>query len=79
VDHAAGTAPRRAGTGLDISGAMVLFIGLLCLIGPLLFGHDAHWPFWVWRTMAAGVAIMAALPKLERGVARRGGMPLIDL
>jgi MFS family permease len=71
--------PRRAGTRLDISGAIVLFIGLLCLIGPLLFGHDAHWSHWVWLTMAAGVAIMAAFPKLERRVALRGGMPLIDL
>ena len=32
--------PRRAGTRLDIPGAVVLFTGLLCLIGPLLFGHD---------------------------------------
>src|ERR1700704_2794052 len=27
--------PRRPGTRLDISGAIVLFTGLLCLIGPL--------------------------------------------
>jgi EmrB/QacA subfamily drug resistance transporter len=70
---------RRAGTRLDVSGALVLFIGLLCLIGPLLFGHDAHWSIWVWLTMAAGIAIMAAFLKLERRVALRGGMPLIDL
>src|SRR5436190_2204656 len=71
--------PRRAGTELDVPGAIVLFIGLLCLIGPLLFGHDVHWAPWVWLTMAAGVAITAAFVKLERAVARRGGMPLIDL
>jgi MFS family permease len=29
-------APRRAGTRLDIPGSIVLFLGLLCLIGPLL-------------------------------------------
>jgi predicted MFS family arabinose efflux permease len=33
----------------------------------------------VWLVMASGVAIVAAFPKLERAVARRGGMPLIDL
>ena len=71
--------PRRAGTELDVPGAIVLFIGLLCLIGPLLFGHDVHWAPWVSLTMAAGVAITAAFVKLERAVARRGGMPLIDL
>jgi MFS family permease len=71
--------PRRAGTRLDVPGAMVLFIGLLCLIGPLLFGHDVHWAPWVWLVMAAGLAIVAAFVRLERAVARRGGMPLIDL
>jgi EmrB/QacA subfamily drug resistance transporter len=71
--------PRRAGTRLDVLGAIVLFIGLLCLIGPLLFGHDAHWAPRVWLTMAAGIAIMVGFPRLERAVARRGGMPLIDL
>ena len=57
----------------------MLFIGLLCLIGPLLFGHDVHWAPWVWLVMASGVAIVAAFLRLERAVARRGGMPLIDL
>jgi MFS family permease len=71
--------PRRAGTRLDVLGAIVLFVGLLCLIGPLLFGHDAHWALRVWLTMAAGIAIMVGFPRLERAVARRGGMPLIDL
>ena len=73
------TVPRRAGTRLDMSGAIVLFTGLLCLIGPLLFGHDVHWSPWVWLAMAAGAAIIAGFLRLERSVARRGGMPLIDL
>src|SRR6202166_2976308 len=63
--------PRRAGTRLDVPGAIVLFTGLLCLIGPLLFGHDVHWAPWVWLAMAAGVAIIAAFLRLERSVARR--------
>ncbi|WP_108512560.1 MFS transporter [Bradyrhizobium algeriense] len=71
--------PRRAGTRLDIPGAIVLFLGLLCLIGPLLFGHDLHWSPLTWLVMAAGVGIVAAFLRLERAVARRGGMPLIDL
>jgi predicted MFS family arabinose efflux permease len=49
------------------------------LIGPLLFGHDVHWAPWVWLVMASGVAIVAAFLRLERAVAGRGGMPLIDL
>src|SRR5712672_1044502 len=70
---------RRAGTRLDIPGAIVLFVGLLCLIGPLLFSHDVHWAPWVWLVMATGVAIVAAFLRIERAVASRGGMPLIDL
>jgi predicted MFS family arabinose efflux permease len=71
--------PRRAGTRLDIAGAIVLFAGLLCLIGPLLFGHHAQWAPWVWLVMATGVAILAVFPRFERMIANRGGMPLIDL
>ena len=73
------TVPRRAGTRIDVPGAIVLFVGLLCLIGPLLFGHDLGWAAWVWLVMAMGVAVIAAFVRLERSVARRGGMPLIDL
>lgn len=73
------TVPRRAGTRLDIAGAIVLFAGLLCLIGPLLFGHEVHWSSQVWLVMALGVGIVAAFLRLERTVASRGGMPLIDL
>jgi len=71
--------PRRAGTRLDVSGAIVLFAGLLCLLGPLLFGRDLDWTPWLWLVMASGVAIIATFLRLERAVARRGGMPLIDL
>jgi len=71
--------PRRAGTRLDIKGSVVLFAGLLCLIGPLLFGHDVGWAPWLWAVMAVGGAILLAFVKLEHAVARAGGMPLIDL
>lgn len=71
--------PRRAGTRLDIKGSIVLFAGLLCLIGPLLFGHDVGWAPWLWAVMAIGGAILAGFLRLEHSVARAGGMPLIDL
>ncbi|MBW7972325.1 MFS transporter, partial [Bradyrhizobium sp. BR 10289] len=53
--------------------------GLLCLIGPLLFGHDVGWAPWLWAVMAGGGVILVAFLRLEHGVARVGGMPLIDL
>src|SRR6202048_2645186 len=66
--------PRRAGTRLDIAGAIVLFAGLLCLIGPLLFGHDVHWALWIWLVMAAGVAIVGAFLRLRSACCARGGL-----
>jgi MFS family permease len=73
------TVPRRSGTRLDIKGSVVLFAGLLCLIGPLLFGHDAGWAPWLWAVMVIGGVILYAFLKLEHAVARGGGMPLVDL
>jgi EmrB/QacA subfamily drug resistance transporter len=73
------SAPRREGTRLDVPGAIVLFLGLLCLIGPLLFGRELQWSPPVWLAMAAGVTMVAAFVRLERAVERSGGMPLIDL
>jgi EmrB/QacA subfamily drug resistance transporter len=71
--------PRRPGTRLDVPGAVVLFCGLVCLIGPLLFGHDLDCTPWLWLAMALGVVIIAAFLRLERTVASRGGLPLVDL
>jgi MFS family permease len=71
--------PRRPGVRLDIMGATVLFAGLSCLIGPLLFGRDFHWDLWLWEVMAAGAAIVLGFVRLERLVEASGGLPLIDL
>ena len=71
--------PRRADVRLDIAGAAVLFVGLSCLIGPLLFGRDVHWALSVWAVMALGAVIVAGFVVLERVVAAQGGLPLIDL
>ncbi|MEW6638997.1 MAG: MFS transporter [Pseudomonadota bacterium] len=71
--------PRPAGSRLDLPGAAILFLGLLGIIGPLLFGRDLHWAAPVWGLMAAGALLIAAFVHYERAVARRGGMPLIDL
>src|SRR5215813_10288552 len=84
---AAGFALGGLLVSLDLAGVgwravffvIVPFVGLLCLIGPLLFGHDVHWAPWLWLVMAAGAVIVAAFVKLERAVAARDGMPLIDL
>lgn len=72
-------APRRPGTRLDLPGAVILFTGLLCVIGPLLFGRDVDWAPWLWLVMAGGVGIVVLFLRYERALAARGGMPLVDL
>ncbi|ABE38013.1 major facilitator superfamily MFS_1 [Rhodopseudomonas palustris BisB5] len=72
-------APRRPATRLDLPGAVILFTGLLCVIGPLLFGREVDWAGWIWLVIAGGVAIVLLFLRYERALAARGGMPLIDL
>jgi len=72
-------APRHADTRLDLPGAVILFAGMLCVIGPLLFGRELGWTVWIWPIMAAGGVIVWLFLRFERRVAARGGMPLIDL
>lgn len=70
---------RRPGTKLDIPGALVLFIALNLLIGPVLFGNDVGWAPWLLAMVAVGIVGMWLFLRLERRVASRGGMPLVDL
>jgi EmrB/QacA subfamily drug resistance transporter len=71
--------PRSADTRLDLPGAAVLLVGLLCLIVPPMFGRELGWPRWLWLTLTAGTAVLAGFVRLQRAVEQRGGMPLIDL
>jgi EmrB/QacA subfamily drug resistance transporter len=69
----------RPGMRLDLPGAALLFLALLCLVGPLLAGPQLGWPWWLLALAAAGMLLVPALMALERAVERRGGLPLLDL
>ena len=70
--------PQRQGAELDLVGTTVLFGGLVCLIGPVLFGGDFHWAPWLWLVMVLGALAIAIFLKLERYIERKGQLPLID-
>jgi EmrB/QacA subfamily drug resistance transporter len=70
---------RRPGTRLDLAGAAVLFVALVCLIGAVLAGHELRWVWWLWLIIAGGVVLLVFFLRLERWIERRGGLPLIDL
>ncbi len=71
--------PRAIGTRLDLKGAVVLFLGLLGVLLPTMFGRELGWPWWIWLVTAAGMTLLAGFMRLQRSVERQGGMPLIDL
>ncbi len=71
-------AGRKSGT-LDIPGASVLFVGLLCLIGPVLAARDLGYAWWLWVIEAFGVFVLIAFLRLERRTEQAGRTPLIDL
>jgi len=74
------TMPGRLGMGLDMIGAGVLLVALLCILGPMVLGADLGWPLWLFAVMAAGVLLLASMWPLERWVERRrNGLPLVHL
>jgi MFS family permease len=66
-------------TRLDLTGATMLFAGLLGLLVPLMFGHELGWPWWLWLVVAAGAAVLAGFLRTQQAMQRRGGAPLIEL
>jgi EmrB/QacA subfamily drug resistance transporter len=74
------TMPGKPGARLDLIGAGVLLIALLCVLGPLVLGTDLGWPAWLFAVMAAGVLSLILMWPLERWVERRrNGLPLVHL
>ncbi|HEY0182145.1 MAG TPA: MFS transporter [Rhodopila sp.] len=71
-------AGRRTG-GLDLRGAAVLFVGLLCLVGPVLAAKDLHYAWWLWSVEAFGLATLVGFLRLEHRTEQAGRTPLIDL
>jgi MFS family permease len=69
---------RRSGTQLDLIGTVMLFVGLVCLIGPLVFGRDFHWAPELWLPVVCGALLIHVFPQFERRIERRGRAPLID-
>jgi EmrB/QacA subfamily drug resistance transporter len=69
----------KPGRQLDLIGAVVLSIALLCLVGPLLIGADFGWAPWLFAVMMAGLILLVCMWPLERWVEYKKGLPLIHL
>ena len=65
---------------IDLSGLAVSTLGLVALTyGFIKAGQDGWSDATAVALIAVGVLVLAALPLVERQVARRGGQPLADL
>ncbi|MEU8928302.1 MFS transporter [Streptomyces sp. NPDC048409] len=74
--------PADEGSGqkkLDLRGVGLLSVALFLLVTPLVLGQDAGWAPWTWGCMAASVPVFAVFAAVERGIARRGGDPLMNV
>lgn len=72
-------AERRAEVSLDVAGAGILFLTLLCLLGPVVLSHDISQPYWLLAVMAIGVVLLAAFWRTEGAVERGGRLPLVPV
>jgi len=64
---------------LDLVGVALLTAAVLLLIVPLVFGHEAHWAWWTWASLAMVGPTCMVLAAHLRGLSRRGGDPLLHL
>jgi EmrB/QacA subfamily drug resistance transporter len=70
---------QREHTRLDLPGAVLLFLALAAIIGPMMAGRDLGWPVWIFVTMVAGAILLMLFLRLEHWIDGRGGQPLIEL
>lgn len=71
--------PRRAGRRLDLAGLAVIVPAVFLVVLPLVLGHQEGWPWWVPVGVIAGCLLAGVFLLVERGVAARGGDPLLRL
>ncbi|MGV9276453.1 MFS transporter [Streptomyces griseosporeus] len=64
---------------LDMRGVGLLSLSLFLLVTPLVLGRDAGWPLWAWLCLAGSVPGFALFARVERGIAGRGGSPLMNV
>ncbi len=64
---------------LDLRGVAMLSLAVLLAFVPLVLGRDQGWPLWTWICLVVSVPAIAVFIAIERGIAARGGYPLVNL
>ena len=68
-------AERRS--GLDLTGTVLVTVGLTAVVLPLVEGRQHGWPLWTWISLASAPVLLLAFAYHQRRLARRGGAPLL--
>jgi EmrB/QacA subfamily drug resistance transporter len=69
--------PESRATGrsrLDLTGTLLVSLGLVAVVLPLVVGRDAGWPLWTWLCLGAAAPLLAAFV----AHLRRTRSPLVD-
>jgi EmrB/QacA subfamily drug resistance transporter len=66
-------------TGLDLTGALLLALGLVAVLLPLIEGRQHGWPAWTWISLAAAPVVLGAFIAHQARLTRRGASPLLPL
>jgi EmrB/QacA subfamily drug resistance transporter len=64
---------------LDLTGTLLVSLGLTAVVLPLVQGPQLGWPLWTWVCLGAALPLLAAFVAHQRRLGARSGAPLIDL
>ncbi|HJS03430.1 MAG TPA: MFS transporter, partial [Variovorax sp.] len=62
---------------LDLAGMLLVAASSVAVVLPLVEGREQGWPLWSWLCLAAAVPLWAVFARQQRGLAMRGGAPLV--
>ncbi|MGA7206667.1 MAG: MFS transporter [Specibacter sp.] len=64
---------------LDLSGVVVLAVGMLSILYPLTMGREDGWPLWTFLMMAFGLLVLVGFVLLQHREEKHGGEPLVPV
>ena len=65
-------------SGIDVTGTVLVTVGLTAVVLPLVEGRQHGWPLWTALSLAAAPVVLGAFAAHQHRLARRGGAPLLD-
>lgn len=69
---------KHKGTKLDLSGVVILTVGLFFLIFPLIQGRQSGWPWWSFALLALSIIVFVYFFYDQKRKKAAGRSPLVD-